>query len=469
MFTSVKHVHLIGAGGIGVSALGKWFLRRGVLVSGQDRVASAVLDDLVKLGGVMAVADDSGLEKDVDLVIYSPAVTPEHPTRKEADARGVRSLSYPEALGELTRGHKTIAVTGTNGKSTTTSMIGLMLEAAGLDPTVVVGSLVPGFVDGNLRSGNGSWFVVEACEYREHMLLQHPTIGVITNIEEDHLDYYRDINHIHEAMQKFANQSEVLVWNADDEMSGRLEGGGWREEVGGRRLEGGGGRISCGIETGEIRAVDRRVGAGEQSFVCLDGTDRLGEIHLQIPGVYNVQNALAAIAAASKAGVPFEVCQKVLADYRGIWRRFERVGTFKGAPIISDYGHHPTAVKGVVDAAREFFPGRRIVLCFQPHQHSRTKELRPQFAEALRAADIVIVPEIYKVAGRTEKEEREISSVDLVDDVRALDENKNIRVASDLARAERMLRDLVTEGDVVIAQGAGDIDTVARNLVTSSF
>ena len=223
-------------------------------------------------------------------------------------------------------------------------------------------------------------------------------------------------------------------------------------------------------------ATGRHTEAGKQAAMVSQGEEVLGELVLQVPGAFNMMNALAAISAAMELGVPFKVCAKALAKFGGIWRRFERVGTWnppslklRGAggaiEVISDYGHHPTAIRDTVEAAREFFPGRRIVLCFQPHQHSRTKELLEEFIEAVPSADVIVVPEIYKVVGRTEKEEKEVSSRDIVEGVKAIKISKEIYYAADFDEAEMKLREIVKKGDVLIIQGAGDVDLLARRLV----
>ncbi len=457
MLDSLHHVHFIGAGGIGVSAIAKLLLERGISVSGSDAQASDLTRDLERRGMMMAYGEMAGnVPSATDLVVFSAAVPDTQVERVEAARRGIRQLSYPQFLGEWSKLYTTIAVGGTNGKSTTTAMLGLMLEAAGYDPLVVVGSLVPGFPLGNARVGKGRFFVVEACEYRAHLLNLHPEMIVLTNIEEDHLDYFRDLDHIRDTFQEFLNKLKgkgLAVLNADDVQTNKL--------VMDRVIKYGTGAKA------DYRSSDRRIAHGTQAVTVLRAQppETLGDLVLKIPGAFNVANALAATTAAMELGVPFETCRRVLKDFRGIWRRFERVGTWRGAEIISDYGHHPTAIRGTVEAAREFFPKRRVVLCFQPHQHARTKELLPDFIQALREADVVIIPEIYKVVGRTEAEEKEISSRLLADLVRAADPSKTVLFASDLLDAERILEALIREGDVVIIQGAGDVDDVARALV----
>ncbi len=442
MIEGIQIVHFVGIGGIGVSAAAKWCLAKGKVVSGSDCAASAITDDLERLGAIVSIGHAAAnVPAGVQLVVYSPAIVETNVERAQGSELGARELSYPQFLGEMSKGYSTIAVSGTNGKSTTTAMLALMLEAAGYDPTVIVGSLVPSFPLGNLRVGNGRFLVVEACEYRANMLEIHPEMIVLTNIEADHLDFYRDVDHIRETFQAFVDKLKgkgLTVWNEDDAQSNRLI-----------------------VDRGVTYGFDGKSDYVGLSRSTVDGIQAVetnqGTLRLKIPGAYNAMNALAATSAAMELGVPFETCARVLSTFTGIWRRFERVGQFNGAEIVSDYGHHPTAIKATVEAAREFFPGRRIVLCFQPHQHSRTHELFDEFVESIATADEIVIAEIYGVAGRTEG--KAVSSRDLVAKI------EGARYASSPEDAERMLRDIVRDGDIVIVQGAGDIDAVARKLV----
>lgn len=442
MLEGIQTIHFVGAGGIGMSAAAKWCQSKGRAVSGSDRASSAITDDLDRMGIAIRIGHDAtNLPVGVQLVVYSPAVQETNVERVRARELGARELSYPQFLGAMSRDYSTIAVSGTNGKSTTTAMLALMLEAAGYDPTVIVGSLVPSFPLGNLRVGNGRFFVVEACEYRANMLEISPEMIVLTNIEADHLDFYRDVDHIRETFQAFVDKLKgkgLTVWNKDDAQSNRLV-------------------VDRGVTYGfdgssDYVGLSRSTVDGVQTVETNQGT-----LKLNVPGAFNAMNALAATSAAMELGVPFETCARVLSSFAGIWRRFERVGQFNGAEVISDYGHHPTAIKGTIQAAREFFPGRRIVLCFQPHQHSRTAELFDEFVDAIKTADETVVAEIYGVAGRTEAET--VSSRDLVAKI------AGARYAAGAEESEATLRDIVRDGDVVVVQGAGDIDAVARRLV----
>ncbi|MCR4314096.1 MAG: UDP-N-acetylmuramate--L-alanine ligase [Candidatus Uhrbacteria bacterium] len=450
MFKQYKHIHFVGIGGIGMSALAKWSLHEGVKVSGSDVHLSSFTHDLETRGAkIFSGHAHSNLVEGVDVLVYSPAIPETNVERVTARDRGIPERTNFEVLGEISKSFSTIVVTGTNGKSTTTAMLGLMLEAAGYDPTVLVGSLVPGFKDGNFRHGGGRFFVVEGCEYRANMMNFHPEMIVLTNIQEDHLDFYRDLKHIQATFQTFVDKLKgqgMVVVNADDAGSAAL-------------------KVSRPVTYGLNRTnrtdttyafTSRRIENGFQQI-----TTNFGNFELQIPGEFNVYNALAAMSAAMELGVPFETCRQVLKEFRGIWRRFERVGMWKGADIISDYGHHPSAIKQTIEAAREFFPGRRIVLCYQPHQHDRTKKLFDEFVQALPLADQLIVVEIYDVAGRND--EHDVSSRDLVGAINR-SYGTHTTYAPDLSAAEFQLRDLIVPGDVLLIMGAGDIDDLARVL-----
>ncbi len=455
MFEKNNNFHFVGVGGIGMSSLAKFVFLQGKKVSGSDIADSESLDDLRGKGIQICVGHDSEMVNDsTDILVYSTAVPEDNIERVKARELKIPEMSRAEFLGEISKNYSTIVVTGTHGKSTTTSMLGLMLEAGGLDPTVLVGSFVSSFPEKNLRIGKGKYFVVEGCEYQANFLKLHPEMIVLTNVEKDHLDYYRDIDHIKETFQTFIGQLSrhgKLIYNSDDKISGELN------------VDNG---IGFGINRGVYTLFDRETRTGSQTFNVLRKELRsiiLGEINMILPGEHNAMNALAATTAAMELGVSFEVCKSVLETFSGIWRRFERVGKFNGAEVISDYGHHPTAIESTVDAAREFFPGRRIILCFQPHQHSRTKELMEDFVRALKFPDQTVVTEIYGVEGRTE--EGHISSKDIVDAIQENDLYAQIEYAENFDEIKEILGKIVKKKDILIIMGAGDIDSLARSLV----
>lgn len=457
-----KNIHCIGAGGIGLSAIAKFLAAQGKNVTGSDLAESAITAELAAHGLNMTYGQSGGVPTDTDFVIYSEAAPFENPERTDARAKNIPEMSYAEALGAISRDKRTIAISGSNGKSTTTAMIGLILEAAGFDPTVIVGSKVSGFPLGNLRIGESDWLVVEADDYRAHMLQLRPEIIVLTNIEEEHLDYFSDLEHIVRTFQTFIDslpEDGTLIVNADDEVSFD-------------DLRHHPNTLTYGIEEkADLMAVDILTSEGEQSFKMImpnEEANAADRFKLNIPGRFNISNALAAIACARSLGIDDEIVKTTLAGFNGIWRRFERLGSADGATIISDYGHHPTAIRATIAGAREFYPGRRLVLAYQPHQRHRTKALMNDFAAAFDGVDLLVLSDIYDVAGREDSNANDVTSAILAEAIAAHPESPRFLLGGDLRRTEDMLRSNLEPNDVVIIMGAGSIDSLARNLISSS-
>jgi len=476
MKSKYKKIHFIGIGGIGVSALAKWALLDGVKISGSDAAESEITQELQKMGAKIFIGHKKeNVPSGADLIVYSDAVPKDNPERTPLDFplnkggdRGVLQKSYFEFLGEITRAKKLIAVSGTNGKSTTTAMLGKILVDAGLDPTVIVGSKYPGFNYGNLQYGKGDLMVLEACEHNAHMLNLSPEYVVLTNIEADHLDFYKNLKNIIEAFGKYVATVPAggfVVYNADDKNTEKII-----KQIKGRK-------VSYGAhEDAVFRFENRRIDDGTQSLDFFIKDAKNAEFSLQSPGLFNVYNAMAAVSAAHSLGVKLEIIAKTLKNFKDLWRRFERVGEYNGAPIISDYGHHPQAIAATVLAAREFYPERRVVLAFQPHQHHRTKALFADFVRAFDGADVVILSEIYNVEGRMDGADRDISSEILAKAIvkywETDEDHKEKKIhelyySANLGETEAKLKEIIKKDDVVIIMGAGDIDGVARQLVKS--
>lgn len=446
-----KNVHCIGIGGIGISAIAKFLVAHGKTVTGSDAYASNITRDLETRGVKVSIGHAAeNIPANADLIVYTEAAQEDNVERAEAKKRGLKQLGHFDFLGELSKEYRTICVTGTNGKSTTTAMTGLIFEAAKLDPTVFVGSLVPGWKDGNVRIGKSDILIIEGDEYKRKMLKLHPETTLVTNIEEDHLDIYKDLDDIILAFSNLAYQtSKVFIQN-------------WFEF--GKDLYGSDGKakhkyFGMEMEKKSWFRIGFRLKKAKREIV--NGWQRLAGVELQVPGEFNMMNALGARAIAREYGIDDVVTHRALKAFRGIWRRFEKVGEFMGATIISDYGHHPTAIKGTLAAAKEFYPGRRVVLLFEPHQHNRTKELFDDFVTSFDQADVAIISEIYHVEGRVE-DEGDISSKDIVDKIAS----SKVTYAKNLVAAEAQLRSVIEKGDVVIIMGAGNVDQVARNLVS---
>lgn len=469
----IKNVYLVGIGGIGVSALAKFFLKLEKNVSGSDISDSSIIKELQNRGvGIYPQHSKNNISKLVDILIYSPAVPFNNPERVRARELKIPEMSYPEFLGELSKEKKTIAISGTHGKSTTTALIGLILTTAKFEPTVIVGSQVKKFV-GNFRFGKSGYFVAEACEYRGHMLNLNPWAIVLTNLEADHLDYYKDLNDIIKHFEKFVlklPKGGLLVINADDfgcqklltdELIENLKNKGvkilkYRIVSDKRQTKSEKGDFDC-------YAQNIRTKNGRQYFELFFNKKSYGYFKLLVPGVFNIYNALAAATLALQLEVKREIILKTLAEYHGIWRRFEIVGKIKNKIVISDYAHHPTAVKNTIKATKEFYPGKKLLVVFQPHHHNRTKKLFKEFLicfNDLNKDDLLILNEIYDVKGREEDQDQNISSLDLVKGIK----NLNVLYSKDLNCTKKLILKKMNDFDVILIMGAGDIDEMARGL-----
>jgi UDP-N-acetylmuramate--alanine ligase len=437
---NAKTVHIIGLGGIGTSAIARYFLSKGAKVSGSDVVLSKIIEDLIKEGVDFRLGHFvENVPQECELVVYSRAVSATNPERQIVSELGITEFSYPQFLGELAKQYKTIAVSGTNGKSTTTAMIASILIEAGFDPTVIVGTQVPCWLGHNFRAGNSEWFVVEACEHMGSFLSISPDIAVVTNIAEDHLDYYNDLNHIKNTFAEWLGgikKGGSCVINSQDKNS-----------------------LLLSSECKDVFGFENReIVLGGQKF------DVSGDKYqLSIPGEFNASNASAAITVARKIGISYEVCASAIANFKGTWRRFECLGSWLDAQVYSDYAHHPDAIKGTINAFIESFPNHRLVIVFEPHQRSRTKELFDEFVKSFDGASELILAQIYEVEGRNEGDE--VSSLHLTDKIKERGTIGHVVFAKDYDEIESILRDRVKKDDIVVFMGAGTIDNLARKLV----
>jgi len=453
----IKKIHFIGIGGIGVSALAAYFLKKGKQVSGSDVEISPIIQDLKYQGAeIFDSHDKANISRDLDLVVYSEAVPEDNPELLAAKNYNITLKSFAEALGELMKSYYGIAVSGTNGKTTTTAILGLILESADLDPTVILGGKV-NLWDSNLRFGESNYFVAEGCEYRRNMLHLSPQMIILTNIEEDHLDYYKNIDDIKDAFTSYVKKlpaKGVLIFNVDDLQS--------QEIVNQTQAE----KISYGLENeADLVAVGLSQQPGQQTFNLVWQGKNLGQFEIAVPGKFNIYNALAASAAAFKLDVRPEVIKEVLRDFKGSWRRFEKVGEIEGKIIISDYAHHPTAVKATIKAAKEFYPDKKILTVFQPHQQDRTSKLFDSFVKSFQEADEIILAEIYQVTGREEIKNL-ISSKDLAKAVKKIKNHPPISYTADNQQTEEMIHARLNDFDVILIMGAGDIYKIAESLVS---
>ncbi len=447
-------LHMVGIGGSGMSGLAAVLLRRGARVSGTDRQSSARLDHLARCGARVSTTQDAGaVPPDVQTLVISAAIRPDHPEVVEARRRKIPVIKYARLLGALMAQHDGIAVAGTHGKSTTTAWLAFTLRSAGCDPSFVVGAEV-GQLGGGSGVGDGPHFLAEACEYDRSFLNLRPRAAVILNIDEDHLDCYRDLAAITEAFAEFARllpSDGLLLLNGDDANSRPIAA------AAAARVETFGLGPAC-----HWRATDLRIERGCHGAAFFEDDRALGRVRLGLPGRHNVLNALAVTALARHAGVRWPQIAEALAGFRGARRRLEVRGTFAGVTIVDDYAHHPAEIQATLRAARERFEPRRLWCVFQPHQHSRTRFLLSDFAQSFALADRIVVPRIYFVRD-SQRERQAICAADLVEHIRAA--GGAAEHIPDFATIADTLLASAEPGDLVMTMGAGDIWKVADELV----
>ncbi|MBQ5436799.1 MAG: UDP-N-acetylmuramate--L-alanine ligase [Firmicutes bacterium] len=447
-----KHVHCIGVGGIGLSGIAFILRSRGYKVSGSDIKESSVTEQLKAAGVQVFIGHDAANLGDTDLVVFSAAVSMENPEITEAKKRGIPVISRAQALGCIMADYKTsLAISGTHGKTTTTSMVSLILENAKLSPTILVGGILSEF-KGNVKVGNSEYFVTEACEYMDSFLELRPWAEIILNIDSDHLDYFKDINHIARSFSTFANtvpeNGLIVAYDSNPFVKSVVSG------------------LKCRVvtfgfnETSSFYAKNisfNELGQTRYDLYTQDGFVRT--IQLAIPGEHNVANSLAAIAACSNLGVDMDTITSTLERFTGTQRRFDIIGkTGEGVVVVDDYAHHPTEIKATLSAAKNL-PHNKVWCLFQPHTYTRTNALFEQFADAFGDADVVILAEIY--AAR-EKNIYKLSSRSLMNEIKARHPEKDVQFIPDFEAMASFVRDNADSGDIVITMGAGDIYKVGE-------
>lgn len=429
---NIKKVYFVGIGGIGMSAIARMLLEEGKEVFGSDRARSLVTEELEKLGvKVFYEQKADNITPDIDLVIYTIAMPADSPELVKARELRVVCKTYPEMLGLISADKYTIAISGTHGKTTTTAMVAEVMAGAKLDPTVIVGSLLKSGT--NFIAGKSNYLVVEACEYCRSFLNINPKIIVITNIDNDHLDYYKNLSDIQKAFVEFVSKlpsDGFLVCDANDPLL--------------------------------FPVIEKAKQTGAQ---IIDYSKMVEIKDLLVPGAHNIKNAQSALAVAQALEINQVEAIKSLEKFAGTWRRFEYKGKAKsGALVYDDYAHHPTEIKATIQAARDFMTKKnlsgKLIIVFQPHLYSRTKLLKDDFAMALALADEVVLMPIY--AAR-EPVDPGISSLVLVDLISG--RGGKAEMAPDLLGASKMLLSQAQMGDLVITMGAGDISQLAANLL----
>jgi len=439
----VRRIHFIGVGGTGMCGLAEVLLRMGYVVSGSDLTRTDVTDRLAEHGVDVRIGHSARHVKGADLVVVSTAIGRGNPEVRAARRLGLPTLRRGEMLAEVMRLHHGIAVAGSHGKTTTTSMAGHLLAEAGLDPTVVVGGRLK-MIGGNARLGQGRYLVAEADESDGSFLDLSPVVAVITNIDREHLDYYQDLREIRRAFLKFMRRIPfyglAVVCGDDPNVRGLLPG--MRKRV-----------LSYGFgPENNLRALELEASGTGQRFAVEYQGARLGTARLGVPGRHNVLNALAAFAVGIELGVEASVCLSALGSFEGVGRRFETRGEVEGVRVVDDYGHHPTEIAAVLATARDVHPGRLVVV-FQPHRYTRTAALAREFAEVLRGADLLVLADIY-AAG-----ERPLAGVSadlILDALRVLSSQEVVRVKG-RADGPDTIAALLRPGDFVLTLGAGDV------------
>ena len=452
-FEKPVHVHFIGIGGISMSGLAEILLKEGFIISGSDNKESALTDHLEKLGAKVFYGQKaSNIISGIDVVVYTAAIHPDNEEFAEAVKQNLPMLTRAELLGQLMTNYDVpIAISGTHGKTTTTSMLSHILLAGELDPTISVGGILKA-IGGNIRVGNSEYFVTEACEYTNSFLHFFPKIGVILNIDEDHLDFFKDLADIRNSFHLFAKllpENGTLVINGDIDKIEEITSD-----------------LSCRVITfGKEASLDYSAAnityneQGNASFDVVKNGQNVAHLVLAVGGEHNVYNALAAIAVADILGVPAETIQTGLASFHGTDRRFEYKGTIDDVTIVDDYAHHPTEIKATLKAAKHY-PHRKLWCVFQPHTYTRTKAFFQEFAEALSHADHVILADIY--AAR-ETDTLGVSSEALSDAIRSLGTDSHYFPS--FAEIETFLKENWNAGDLVLTMGAGDVVKIGEDLL----
>ena len=443
MFKNIHKIHFVGIGGIGMSGIAEILLDQGFEVSGSDNSLTEITDRLTKLGAKIYKGHSPENLKDADVLVYSSAVTTDNPEVVAATEKHIPIIKRSEMLAETMRMKYGIGIAGTHGKTTTTSMVGLSLTEGGINPTIIVGGKLSGLGGTNARLGNGEFIVVEADEFDRTFLKLTPVIAAITTLESEHLDTYKDLDDIKSAFIEFANKvpfygfvvlclDEPVLLEIIPQINKKI--------------------ITYGISThADVRAVDISHNEFSSSYKVKYNGEQLGEIKLNVPGLYNVKNSLVAITIAKELGIEFSVIKKALEKFSGVYRRFE-IKYNKEILVVDDYAHHPTETTASLDGVRAGWK-RRFVVVFQPHLYSRTRDFYQEFGRSFLNSDVFICTDVYPA-----REER-IDGVDgkMITDITQKFGHKNVHYVADKNDISEYLLNIVEDDDIVITMGAGDI------------
>lgn len=452
-FNAPIYVHFIGIGGISMSGLAEILLSKSFRISGSDMKKSELTDILIDKGAKIRIGHhESNLADNPDLVVYTAAVKEDNCELVEARKRSIPAMSRAELLGQIMKNYEIpIAISGTHGKTTTTSMISSILLKNNSDPTLSIGGIL-NTIGGNIRVGNSSYFVTEACEYTNSFLQFFPKIAIILNIEEDHMDFFKDLQDIRNSFHQFAEKipsDGCLIINGDiphlEELTGDLK----------CRIITVGSESTCDYSASSITYDDHAM----PTFTLLKNGTAVDTITLSIPGKHNVYNSLAAIALSMELSIPLSIVKEALSSFTGTNRRFEYKGNVKGITIIDDYAHHPTEIAATLAAAHNY-PHKKLWCIFQPHTYTRTNYFIKEFAKALSAADAVILADIY--AAR-EKNQLNISSKNILEELHNL--GVESYYFSSFDEIENIILEKCIPGDVLITMGAGDVYIIGEKLL----
>ncbi|MBU2702987.1 UDP-N-acetylmuramate--alanine ligase [Sporomusaceae bacterium BoRhaA] len=452
MFTSIKKIHFVGIGGAGMSAIARVMLELGYEITGSDISKSSVSAKLEQLGAKIYYGHDASNIEQAEAIVTSTAIRETNPEIQAAHAKNIPVFHRSEAVAFLMDQRQGIAVAGAHGKTTTTSMIALMLEKAGVDPTIIIGGELE-YIGGNAKLGKGPYLVAEADESDGSFLNLSPKIAVVTNIENDHMDYYGTMENILQTFHKF-----LLRLPADNGFAVLCFDNAYIRDMAdslGRTF------MSYAIDhPADLMARNIRTEGAVTHYDLYQCEEYIGSITLNVPGKHNIRNSLAAVAVGLKIGLDFSAIAAGLVEFRGAKRRFQTKARINGVWIVDDYAHHPTEITTTLLAARQTEP-KRLICVFQPHRFSRTKLLRSEYGMAFKPADVLILTDIYAagedaidgINGEVIKEEVEQKA------------KQQVTYIADLAKIARYLAEIVEPGDLVITMGAGNIYKAGEELV----
>ena len=452
MYLKKYHIHFVGIGGIGMSGIAELLLNLGYKVSGSDLSSSDLTRRLQSLGGMIYEGHAAKQIKGADVVVTSAAIAPDNPEVIAAAQASIPVIPRAEMLAELMRLKYSVAIAGAHGKTSTTSLVAAVLDKGGMDPTVVIGGKLKS-IGINALLGEGDFIVAEADESDGSFLKMSPTIAVVTNIDREHLDFYKDLNHIKEVFLSFIDRIPfygLAILCLDDEpiqdIIPKIK----------KRF------TTYGVSSqADIQANNIESKGLTSRFAVKHLGEQLGEISLNLPGIHNVYNAMASIAVGLELGIDFEVIKSALETVQGVQRRLEIKGIVRDITVVDDYGHHPTEIKVTLQAAKESWPDRRIVVVFQPHRYSRTQALFDDFTRSFYQSDMLVVLPIYAAS---EKAIKGVDSQLLFEEIRAHG-HKDVVFMPSFTAAVSHLKQTLTPGDILLTLGAGDVYKLGETLL----